>query len=528
MAHTPPHNQDQELLKLLESLQSERVEYPPELLAARRADFISTLKQYNRAESQAKAQAGRQFTRRLKELQSVRAEYPPELLAARRAAFVAQVEQLGVEEVVEDLTARDHEFLRLLQNARSQETGYPPRLLAARRAAFVRQLRLGDRVSLLDAWRLAFYLFLRRIQFSSMAFSDAIRTSAVLAMLVLAAFVGSLFRVTPAILQTSQEQEPSAQMVPVSATTTGEAPSIICKPGYEPPLCLAEEFDQSQDLTYQGNGVARPAVAKDTLPANEGIHDPANVNDGLYGPGSSWVSESPYSWIKIDLGKPTTINLVAFGRDRLGHLQNANPGQFVIAVALSDNVYADGNSSNDYMEYTQIYHSQRDGFEGVVRGAETIHANFVPVKARYIKIIFANPGTAVDEVEAFLVSPAVVAQNPTRKPQDEESIVPTIAWTAAPTNTTAPTNTASPVPTDTPALIETTTPVPTSTPQPTDTPTPEPTNTPPPTRTPVPEPTNTPAPSDTPAPTHTPAPIITDTAEPVVEFIETITFVGAP
>ena len=102
---------------------------------------------------------------------------------------------------------------------------------------------------------------------------------------------------------------------------------------------------------------------------------PPYLNDGLYGPGASWISNSAYSWIKIDLGKSTTINTVAFGRDRLGNFNDRDPGSFVIAVALSDNVYADGNSSNDYVEYTEVYDSEQVGFNGIVSGSETIQAH---------------------------------------------------------------------------------------------------------------------------------------------------------
>ena len=204
-------------------------------------------------------------------------------------------------------------------------------------------------------------------------------------------------------------------------TSTDEVEKVFCKPGYKPPLCLAKEFDNSQNLTYAGNGVARPAVAKDTLPGYDGIHKAANLNDGLYGPGASWISNSAYSWIKLDLGKPTTINTVTFGKDRLGNLNDGDPGQFVIAVAISDNVYADGNSSNDYVEYAQVYDLKQMGFNGVISGAETIKASFKPVRARFIKITFANRGTAVDEIEVFMAQPLDVVNRPTRPSKDNES-----------------------------------------------------------------------------------------------------------
>jgi hypothetical protein len=319
------------------------------------------------------------------------------------------------------------------------------------------------------------------------------------------------------VFQASPDQGEAAQPVPVLATNTEEQAKVICKPGYRPPLCLAREFNPEQDLTYQGNGAARPAVAKDTMPGYSGVHEPANVNDGLYGPGSSWVSNSAYSWIKIDLGTMTTINTVTFGRDRLGHLKERNPGQFVIAVALSDNVYADGNSSNDYIEYTQVYNSEQAGFSGTVRGTETIQANFGPVTVRFVKIIFTNPGTAVDEVEVFNVQPPVLAVDPTRKPKDDLASVPA---TPVPSRTPLPTDTASPVPTDTRAPTETPTLQPTNTSEPTSTPTDVPT------RTPIPVPTDPPLPTDTPVPADTPIPLPTETPQSNVEPVDTAIIIG--
>ncbi|HEX9331594.1 MAG TPA: hypothetical protein VF896_06885, partial [Anaerolineales bacterium] len=180
-------------------------------------------------------------------------------------------------------------------------------------------------------------------------------------------------------------------------------------------------------------------------------------------------------------------------------------GQFIIAVALSDNAYVDGNSSNDYIEYTEVYDSGETGFNGVVSGSETIRAQFKPVPARFIKITFANSGTAIDEVEAFMVQPAIVSENPTRKPKND---LPTAVSIFIPTNTSLSTDTPVPAPTNTPVPTDTATPVPTDTPLPTDTP--QPTDTPiPPTDTSIP-------PTDTPiSPTDTSIPP-TDPVEPTI------------
>jgi hypothetical protein len=340
---------------------------------------------------------------------------------------------------------------------------------------------------------------------------------------MLAVFVGSLLGIPGQPLYTSSSQTDVARPASIpAATSTGEVAKVICKPGYLPPLCLAKETDERQSLTFQGNGSARPAVAKDTLPGYSGVHRPAYINDGLYGPGASWISNSAYSWIKIDLGQTTTINTVAFGRDRLGSFNDRDPGQFVIAVALNDNIYADGNSSNDYVEYTQVFDSEQAGFDGVVSGPETVKAQFGPIMARFVKITFANPGTAVDEVEVFMVQPPGVSDDATRKPTDD---LPGNPPTSIPSSTPVPPDTATPVPTNTPVPPDTATPVPTDTPEPTDTPIPPPPTDPPPTVTPLP--TDPPPPTNPPPPTATSVPP-TDGGEPSLEQPTQVTESLAP
>ena len=499
--------QEQEIIKNLESLKSLESEYPPELLAARRAAFIDQISQRGRVAAQeAKAAQEQEIIKNLESLKSLEPEYPSGLLAARRAAFMAQVLQRGEEA----LASQDQKVINLLGSLKSAKVEYPPKLLAARRSAFVRQIAGWGGLSLLEALRSAIRNKLDYIPKVSLApMMQVMRTSLVIAGIIMAAFVGSLMGNRNLFSPSPTENEISRPF-PVSATSTQGLVMTICEPGYLPPLCLAEGSDNRENLTFQGNGVARAAVAKDTLPGFNGIHHAAHVNDGLYGNGASWISNSAYSWIKIDLGKLTDINTVAFGRDRLGNYNDRDPGQFTIAVALSDNVYADGNSSRDSIEYTLVYDSERAGFDGSVSTAETVQAYFGSVTARFVKITFTNPGTAIDEVEVFLVQPAVIASDgPIERTKDRPSRATS---TSIPTDTPQPTST----PTDIP---------PTDTPQPTSTPTdippthtPQPTDTPRPTRTPTDIPTDTPQqPTDTPPPpTDLPTliPIPTDTPMP--------------
>jgi hypothetical protein len=425
--------------------------------------------------------------RLLKEMKSRPVGYPPDLLAARRAAFMDQLDEFEQVETAEGYRPQDREIVDLLGRLRSVEDVYPARLLAARRSAFARQifwLRLAEGLTALRS------AVRERLALPAFPF-DKLRTSLILAGLVLAAAVGYFSQENRTTALRPVPEQAGISRSGLMIGSDAREVKIICRPGYEPPLCLAGAYKKGQTLTYHGNGSARPAVAKDTFAGVGDLYRAAFVNDGLYGPGASWISASPNSWIKIDLGKPTAINTITFGRDRLGlgEYDDGDPGQFVIQVAIIDDVYEDGDNSNDSREYRNVFDSEQAGFNGTISGAETVTAQFDLQVARYIKITFENAGTAIDEVEAFVVQPPMAANSPTKARDEEE-----------------PPHTATPVPSRTERPVDTATPLPTSTPVPTDTPVP--------THTPIPTDTPTPIPSDTPVPTDTPIPLPTDTALP--------------
>jgi hypothetical protein len=502
--------EEDEVIKILRKVGSLRIEYPSELFAVRRAAFVLQMQKQEKDRVADELSSIERFVQHFESLKFARVNYPPELLAARRAAFVELIQQRSQEDVAEELHP-DQEMIRLVRRLKSVETEYPSSLMTARRTDFKRQIAQGSgRVSILEILHTSLRnLFLYKIKALPLPTMNMMRTSLVIVIMLLAVFVRFWMGNREQLVQAPGSQNEVAQPGTILTTTGTNDIQVLCKPGYLPPLCLVKEFDKSQDLTFLGNGTARPAVAKDTLPGYSGVHKPAYVNDGLYGPGASWISNSPYSWIKIDLGKATTINMVAFGRDRLGNFNDRDPGQFVIAVALSDDVYADGNSSNDYTEYTQVFDSERVGFDGTVSGPETIQAQFGPVMARFVKIIFTNAGAAVDEVEVFMVQPFRLTSYPTRQPKED---LPGTVLTAVPTTTPLPTKTATPLPTSTP--------LPTHTPLPTDTATPLPTNTPLPTDTAIPEPTETPIPPPEPTDTSIPP---TEAWQPLMAPTETQT-----
>jgi hypothetical protein len=300
---------DEEIIKILRRVGSLSIEYPSELLASRRAAFILQVQQQGQDRVENRLSSTEQFVQHFESLKFARADYPAELLAARRAAFIELIEQHGRAEIPEELPEHQ-EISQLFKSLKSVEAEYPSNLMAARRAAFKYQIAQGGRISVLEALRSSIRnLFLPKIKMRSMPTMNMMRTSLVITVfLMLAVFVGSLLRNREQISNSPSPQTEIAQPGIIFTTTgTADAAPVVCKQGYLPPLCLVKEFDKSQDLSFLGNGAARPAVAKDTLPGYSGVHKPSYVNDGLYGPGASWISNSPYSWIKIDLGKTATI-----------------------------------------------------------------------------------------------------------------------------------------------------------------------------------------------------------------------------
>ena len=433
----------------------------------------------------------------LKELGSFKSTYPPELLDARRAAFLSQLDRLGAEDTSEEWAAEDQELVNLLGVLKSVKAEYPPDLLAARRAALLRHMERVGSPSVLDKLRDSFRkIFQSKTAFDPRPPSGLGRISLAVGSLIAAVLIGYLFFIRPGQSFTLLPSQIAAVPQPLLPTSPGEVTMVICNPQDHSPSCPPGELDPNQDLADQGNGTAQPAISSQTNP--EEVHRAAYVNDGRGG--ASWVSNSNESWIKIDLGKITIINTVSLRKGSPGPSNEHNPGQFVIAVALSD-VYADGDSSKDDVEYAQVFRSEQTGFSGTVLDMETIKTRFPLVQARFVKITFEQAGAAIEEIGVFMVQPPVLAEQPTLTPYAD---LPGITFTAVQTNTP------SSMPTVTSVAADTRLPTDTAVPSPTDTLTPLPTNTPPAVDTPTPVPT-VPLPSDTPIPPAVqPSPATTD------------------
>jgi len=201
-----------------------------------------------------------------------------------------------------------------------------------------------------------------------------------------------------------------ATAVRVEALPTGTPTAALgadeCRSGFSQPACRARPFVRTADLAWSGNGFAQPAVAKNTI-AGFAIHKEANINDGYYGNGASWVSAGADAWVKIDLGRVVRVDGIRLGRDRTGAFSDRGTGGFVVALASTDAVYATGVATDDDTEYTKVFEATAAEVASAPAGT-TFVAAFTPTFARFVKVQLKASGVALDEIE---VSGVVVVEN---------------------------------------------------------------------------------------------------------------------
>jgi hypothetical protein len=158
--------------------------------------------------------------------------------------------------------------------------------------------------------------------------------------------------------------------------------SIKTEAGYNSPQGNYAAFTNPQNIA-----LGHTAMVSGTIPGYPIIHNAANLTDGNYGNGRSWIDSGPNPWLTIDLGSTETFNTLSFGRDRLGGYTERNPGQFTIST------------SNDNSLFTPIFDSRLYGFSGSLGFAQTVQSSFSTVSAQYVRLQLSNSGAAIDEVE---------------------------------------------------------------------------------------------------------------------------------
>jgi len=170
----------------------------------------------------------------------------------------------------------------------------------------------------------------------------------------------------------------SINIVPSSSITGG----VVTDPGFSSPQGDYATFTNTQNIA-----LGHTAIVSGTIPGFSSIHNSLYLTDGNYGNGRSWIDTGASPFLTIDLASSQDFNTILFGRDRLGAFSDRNPGQFIISI------------SDDNSLFTQVIDSTVLGFSGIIGLGETVEVQFNDVTAQYVRLAFANSGTAIDEIE---------------------------------------------------------------------------------------------------------------------------------
>ena len=101
----------------------------------------------------------------------------------------------------------------------------------------------------------------------------------------------------------------------------------------------------ARNLALAENGVI--ARASGTLP-KYGIHALRHVNDGIYGNGHSWISDTRGTgWVELELPAAARINRVVWGRDREGKFIDRVATDYRVEVATEPGTWQPVASSAD-------------------------------------------------------------------------------------------------------------------------------------------------------------------------------------
>ena len=196
--------------------------------------------------------------------------------------------------------------------------------------------------------------------------------------------------ITPRILLTSC----AVLLAPLASKVHAQ---LMISPG----LTLAQ---QGGPIGVGNFGTTGTAFAKDVIFGGGAAptHTIANVNNGTFGNGSSWIGDSANSFVGIGFGIPFTIASFAFGRDNTGAFGDRAVGLYTIQFT------ADPNPAVNFLTntWTTIGTINMDLGAGVSNPALRHRFNIdTPVSATGFRLIApgngAGSGAAIDELELF-------------------------------------------------------------------------------------------------------------------------------
>lgn len=111
--------------------------------------------------------------------------------------------------------------------------------------------------------------------------------------------------------------------------------TVLATNEFEPCIDELEVFGESGENLALATRGAKATTSGEIIVADS--HDLRYLNDGRYGNSSSWMGSTPEgSWVEIELPEETTIDRLAWGRDREGHYQDRLAIDYRIEVAGAD------------------------------------------------------------------------------------------------------------------------------------------------------------------------------------------------
>ncbi|MBS0657334.1 MAG: choice-of-anchor D domain-containing protein [Verrucomicrobia bacterium] len=157
-------------------------------------------------------------------------------------------------------------------------------------------------------------------------------------------------------------------------------------------------LDETGGTAVPGNlAPAGTAFAKDLLPGAP-AHSIPHLNDGAYGNPQSWIGNSAYSFAGVSLGAtPVAINRVAFGRDNTGTFTDRCTDVYLVQYTTDPNPTA---ATTAWTSVGAVDYRVAGGLN--LAQPERRHVfSFPTVSATGLRIVMANFGTALDEIEIY-------------------------------------------------------------------------------------------------------------------------------
>ena len=133
--------------------------------------------------------------------------------------------------------------------------------------------------------------------------------------------------------------------------------------------------------------------------ANSPLHRLEHINDGLYGNGRSWISNTAgKGWVEFELPEVTTIERIVWGRDREEKYADRTPIRYQIEIATEPGQWR-----------LLASHEDRLPTNTAAAGATTVLIGLAPESAAIAKKLLAERASLEEQLKATSAAPNIYA-----------------------------------------------------------------------------------------------------------------------